>query len=224
MSRKQSTEYRLLGLGIGILVGFIALVAGYIVITLVSLRAAPGSTAELIPASSYDGVTRIDPAVALPAFSLLDQTGTTFQSDQLIGKPTLFAFGFTHCPDICPLTLGEIRAIHEGLAEDANALQFVFISVDGTRDTPEVIRTYLQTLRVDSFMIGLSGAEDQLHIISETYGAQFIYGQADANGSYSVDHTAGMFLLDEEGRWIRRYAFGTLRSLIVNDIRAYLQQ
>jgi len=223
MKEAGHSSYRWLSIGVGLLIFLIIIVVGYIIFLLAtrpdSVEAPTGA-----PPNQYDGITRIDGNNERADFVLTDQQGDEFASTRLAGKLTLMAFGFTRCPDICPLTLGEIRAIHEGLAEVADQVNYVLISVDGNRDTPDVMRNYLELLRVDGFMIGLTGSEEAVRTMSEPYGVQFVYGATDENGNYSVDHTAGMFLLDRDGQWIRRYAFGTLRTLIIHDIQAYLRE
>src|SRR5690606_25009048 len=99
---------------------------------------------------------------------------------------------------------------------------YVFITVDGQRDTPQVLADYFKTLRVDSFMLGMTGTEAALRELGIPFGLDFIYGQEDNFGNYSVEHTAGMFLLDSAGNWIRRYTYGTASQEIATDIRSIL--
>ena len=92
----------------------------------------------------------------------------------------------------------------------------------GDRDTPNVLRDYFDLLGVESFLIGLTGTPETVRDLGRDYGLDFQYGEANGQGHYDVGHTAGMFLLDAESRWIRRYAYGTDRKLIVDDLQSVL--
>jgi protein SCO1/2 len=157
----------------------------------------------------------------MPDFTLMNQHNQAISLSDLRGKVTLLAFGFTHCPDVCPLTLGEFRAIQTQLGDSAGNVNFVFMSVDGSRDTPDVLARYLETQRVPDF-IALTGEEAYIQEIGTDYGLYFQANEADSNGNYSVDHTAGSFLFDEKGRWVMSYAYGIDRNIIVSDIQAFL--
>jgi protein SCO1/2 len=166
-------------------------------------------------------ITRIEPPQPMPNFTLTNQHGESVSLSDLRGKAVLLTFGFTHCPDVCPITLGEMRMIHDTLANDN--LQFVFVTVDGARDTPEILASYFTTMRVNDYMIGMTGTEQELRQMGIPYGLDFRYGEPDALGNYSVEHTAGMFLLNSEGGWIRRYSYGMPREDILADLREVLQ-
>lgn len=215
MKTKNTNNY-LLWL-IGSLITVIVVVAAYIGFLLIQE-----------PAESYvpdyllddDGITEIEPSLTIPNFTLTDQDNNPIQLSDLNGRLTLISFGFTHCPDVCPITLGEFNNIRETLGTNADSLDYVFITVDGERDTPEVLNTYFRTLRVDGFIVGMTGTTEALHEVTEPFGVEFIIHEADQFGNYSVDHTAGMFLLDENGNWIRRYRYGTHSQIIADDIQA----
>lgn len=185
------------------------------------------STPQTVYAPEYllddDGITEIEPPLEMPDFTLTDQYNESINLSDLDGSLSLITFGFTHCPDVCPITLGEMRNIREDLGNLADELDYVFVSVDGERDTPDVLSTYFTTLRVDGFITGMTGSESQLRTISESYGVEFIYNEPDQLGNYTVDHTAGMFLLDENHNWIRRYRYGIQSNLIADDIRQILE-
>jgi len=171
-----------------------------------------------------DGITNIDPVLEIPDFTLTDHKNEPIQMSDLNGRPTLITFGFTHCPDVCPITLGEFRNIRDALGESADSLDYVFISVDGERDSPAVLDTYFTTLRVADFIVGMTGTEDELRSVAEPFGVEFILHEADQFANYNVDHTAGMFLLDADGNWIRRYRYATSSQIIADDIQDYLNR
>lgn len=216
---RTPTTNRLLFALIGILTAAIVLVAVYIVIRQVT------APAESVPVTfervndDFAGDTPIDPPRDMPDFTLTDQHDAAVSLSDFSGKPVLMAYGFTHCPDVCPITLGEFKSVHEALGESASEVAFVFISVDGKRDTPARLRRYLQLRQVDDFVVGLTGSEDEIRRVSADYGVKFSYSEPDENGAYNVDHTAGYYLLDAAGNWIMRYDFGTDPALMASQIR-----
>jgi protein SCO1/2 len=205
---------------VGTLTGAIVLVVVYITYLLLST---PQQTPIILtPQAADNGVTAIEPPLPMSDFTLTDQHNKAIQLSDLAGKPTLLTFGFTHCPDVCPITLGEMRSIHEALGTEADTLNFVFISVDGERDTPDILRDYFELLRVDNFLMGMTGTPEAVRELSAEYGVEFIYNEADENGNYDVSHTAGMFLLDANRNWMRRYTYGTPAQVIAADIEPLL--
>jgi protein SCO1 len=205
---------------VSLLIGAIVVVSGIIVIN--TMQNTPSTQPSQQQDEAFNGVKIISPAQPAQDFTLIDTTGQGFTRAQLLGKPTLFSFGFTHCPDICPTTLNTFRQIQRTLATQGDAVNFVFISVDGERDTPEVLLSKLQQLGVDDFVIGLTDTPNAVRDFGNPYGLDFIYGKADEAGNYNVDHTASYFLLDKTGNWIRQYAFGLDKTLIEQDLLALL--
>ncbi|MCY4467071.1 MAG: SCO family protein [Chloroflexi bacterium] len=176
-----------------------------------------GSSVIGAPSSQYDGIIAIDPPLALPDFTLNDQYGASTSLGDLRDQVTLLAFGFLHCPDICPLTINEMQRVRDMLGEAANEANFVFISVDGSRDTPEALRHYFEFREIDD-IIGLTGAEAAVREAGEMLGLSFEVSEEDVSGGYLINHSAGAFLLDERGRWIRRYHFGVPARAIADDL------
>ena len=176
-----------------------------------------GSSVIGAPGPQVDGIIAIDPPLALPDFTLDNQYGTATSLADLRDQVTLLAFGFLHCPDICPLTLSEMQRVRDMLGEAADEAHFVFISVDGARDTPEALRHYFEFREMDD-IIGLTGAEAAVREAGEALGLSFEVSDEEAPGGYLVNHSAGAFLLDERGRWIRRYHFGVPARAIADDL------
>lgn len=218
MSENRSNQWLFAIIGIvGAAIILVGIYIGYLLLT-----TPDDSDSDFDIVAGSDGVTVIEPPQAMPDFTLTNQFDEAIQLSDLDGQHVLMSFGFTHCPDICPTTLGDMRSIHERLGEQAENIHFVFMSVDGERDTPEVLAEYFQTLRVDSFLIGMTGTEEDVRTAIEPYGGEFILGETDEFGNYQVQHTAGMFLLDQNSNWIRRYTFGTSITRIVEDLREVL--
>jgi protein SCO1/2 len=207
--------------GLVLILSFL-LTAILVVLVYIAFLLLPNNTPEA-DITQMNPITVIEPPQPMPDFTLTNQNGEAISLSSLSGKPVLLTFGFTHCPDVCPITLGEMRAINRSLDNRSDDIHYVFITVDGGRDTPEVLTNYFTTLRLEDFMIGMTGTESEIRDMGIPYGLDFAYGEVDALGNYAVEHTAGMFLLDSEGQWIRRYTYGMPSQDIVSDIREVLQ-
>jgi protein SCO1 len=150
-------------------------------------------------------------------FTLIDQQGQETHLHDLRGQFVLLAFGYTHCPDICPITLATFRRIKEQLGDQAAQVTFVWVSVDGTRDTPERLREYISMF--DPAFVGMTGDEAASRAAISAFNGDFTlntYGGLREN--YTVDHTASTFLVDPQGRWVRTYSYGTNASVIAQDV------
>ncbi|MDE2637716.1 MAG: SCO family protein [Chloroflexota bacterium] len=173
--------------------------------------------------TEFNGVIRIEPPIELPEFTLTSQDGDPTSLRDLRGQFVLLTFGFTNCPDICPLTLSEFQLVKGLLGDHSHEVAFVFISVDGSRDKPDVLRNFLDYRKLDE-IIGLTGAEIDVQAAGEPLGLSFERSGETSPGSYSVNHSAGSFLLDRRGRWIMRYQFGLPPETIAADIQAIITQ
>jgi protein SCO1/2 len=107
-------------------------------------------------------------------------------------------FGFTHCPDVCPTTLGEMTALIEALGPDADRLHWLFVSVDWERDTPEALAGYLEAF--DARIVGLSGSEPQVAEAARSFRVYYRRVPLEGGG-YTMDHSASVFLIDGAGRF-----------------------
>lgn len=145
-----------------------------------------------------DAVAEYGAAIGGP-FELTGTDGRPFGSAQLRGKPFAIFFGFTRCPDVCPTTLSRMARLRALLGEEGRDLNMVFVSVDPRSDTPEGIGRYL-TLFETPF-IGLTGTPEQLATVKRAYGV-FSEEVPIEGGGYTVDHTATIFLMDAEGRFV----------------------
>jgi protein SCO1/2 len=132
---------------------------------------------------------------ALADFSLADQDGQPFSREDLRGRWTLVFTGFTNCPDICPLTVASMADLRRRLARDD--IQFLFVSVDPDRDTPEVIRRYLAYF--DPGLIGATGARADVEKFTSGLGLAQVVNPG-AGDEYTVDHSTALVLIDPEAR------------------------
>ena len=154
---------------------------------------------------------------ALPAFALLDQAGRPFGPEQLRGHWTLLFFGFVNCPDICPTTLARLRSLHAARDGALKSARVVLISVDGDRDTPERLKAYLAPLSAD--FIGLTGDPKATSKIAARFAAVFFKEPAAKDGSYTVDHSAAIFLVNPEGRIAALFGTPHEAGTIARDFR-----
>ena len=131
-------------------------------------------------------------------FSLTDHRGRAVTEADFRGRPMAVFFGFTHCPDVCPTTLGEMTALIEALGPDADRLHWLFVSVDWERDTPEALAGYLEAF--DARIVGLSGSEPQVAEAARSFRVYYRRVPLEGGG-YTMDHSASVFLIDGAGRF-----------------------
>jgi protein SCO1 len=182
----------------------------------------PNNSAAIIEGEEFTGVEPVEPPQTLQDFTLTDQDGEPFSLSDMKGEMVLMLFGYTHCPDVCPLTMLNYKKIKETLGEQADRITFVFISVDGERDTPEVMKDYLG--RFDPDFIGLTGDEETLLRMGGDYDLRFAKS-ADPSGStenYLVEHNSTTYLIDKDGKLVALYLYGTEADVIAEDIQARL--
>lgn len=172
--------------------------------------------------AEFDGITRIDPPIATNDVPLLDQFGRRTRLSDLRGQHILLTFGFTHCPDICPLTLNDFKRTRSALGDAAEQLRFVFVSVDGKRDTPEALRQFLAFRGLED-ILALTGPEDRVREFGAPFGLSFEISQDEDSSGYQINHTVGSFLLDRDGRWMTRYQFGVPPEEVAADLRTRLE-
>jgi len=156
----------------------------------------------------------------LPEIVLQSASGSVSLPDGLSGRPALMYFGYTNCPDFCPLTLSTFVEIKRQLGAQGDAVTYAFVSVDGRRDTAEIARDYVH--RFDSGFIGLTGPEDDVRELGQPLGLWFERASSDSELRYTVDHTTSIYLIDADGAAVREYPFDAPALEIVADLRAEL--
>jgi protein SCO1/2 len=152
-------------------------------------------------------------------FQMVDDEGKPVNQKNILGKPTVMFFGFTFCPDVCPTTLANLSDMMEKLGDDADRLNVVFVSVDPERDTPKTLHDYLSYF--DKRIQGFTGTPEQLAVMAKEYGVYYKKVPLDG-GSYTMDHTASVYLLDGKGGFVGtisiqespEVALGKLRHLL----------
>ncbi|MFM9865625.1 MAG: SCO family protein [Micropepsaceae bacterium] len=158
-------------------------------------------------------------ASVVGAFRLTDQDGNAVTERALLGRPAVVFFGFTYCPDVCPTTLTSMTALLKALGGDADRLGAYFVTVDPERDTAGALKTYLGSF--DKRIRGLTGPADQIAAIARPLGVYF--ARSGPGGSYTMDHTASVFLLDADGRLHGTIAYGEDAAVAEAKVRALLR-
>jgi protein SCO1/2 len=153
-------------------------------------------------------------------FALTDTHGIPRTLADFRGKVVVIFFGYTHCPDVCPTTLAELAEAMKRLGPDADRVQVLFVTVDPARDTPELLGQYVPAF--DKRFLGLRGDDDALAAAAKAFKVIYQKQPGTTPGSYSMDHSAGTYLYDPQGR-IRVYvSYGQGTDVFVHDIRALL--
>ena len=187
------------------------------------------STAFLAGLVLFGAVVVIFDRLSMPAaqqvatiggpFKLTDQNGQTVSEQDFKGHPFLVFFGFTHCPDVCPTTLFEVSEILRSLGPDANRARAVFITVDPERDTPAVMKDYLSSF--DPHLAGLTGDPAAVAAVAKVYRVYYKKVPLD-QGGYTMDHTAIVYLMDKDGRFVAPFNLKRPAQAAATDLRRYL--
>ena len=138
------------------------------------------------------------PAVGGP-FSLVNHRGERVTQETFKGKPTAYFFGFTHCPEVCPTTLFQMTQHLKELGPDADRLNVVFVTVDPERDTPELLKTYMESF--DPRIVALTGTPEELAAAAKAFRVSYRKVPTEG-GDYTMDHTASVIVTDAEGWFV----------------------
>lgn len=136
----------------------------------------------------------------LSAFSAVDHTNQSFGLAQLQDKWTLVFFGYTNCPDICPITLSVLARSYPALHADTDKLQVVFVGVDPERDTIDQLSQYVAYFNED--FIGVGGNEQQINSFTRQLGAAYFVNKEEGDDNYLIDHSASLYLIDPRARMV----------------------
>ena len=154
-------------------------------------------------------------------FTLIDGNGQQFTEQNIIGKPTVIFFGFTHCPDVCPTTLAETQFWINQLGKDADKLNFLFVTVDPERDTPEVLRDYISSF--DERIIPLTGSKQQVNEMIKSYRVYAQKVELD-DGDYTMDHTASVYLMNSQYQFDSTISYGENSAIAIEKLEKLIQE
>lgn len=172
--------------------------------------AGPGDAGE--PAWAEAAIPYETPVPA-PPLDLLDERGKAFSLSDVRGAAVLVFFGYTHCPDVCPTTIGELNEVLRTLGERVRA---VFVTIDPERDTPDAMREYLGYL--PEGYTGLSGSAGDIRAAADGYGVAYARIDSGSAAGYAMSHTADVFVIDPDGRLVGRFPYGTEAAAITADL------
>ena len=164
----------------------------------------------------------LEEPVPVPDFVLTDQEGQSYRMSDRQGKVVLLFFGYTSCPDVCPTTLATWRRVHEMLGDDADSVEFAFVTVDPERDTTERLGLHVGAFNPD--FVGLTGSQEELESGYDIFDVFYEIDESlESALGYLVNHTATTFVVDPEGQWRLRLTYGTPAEDIVHDIQQLLE-
>ncbi len=161
--------------------------------------------------------TVLQPTATVQDFRLDTTLGKPMQLSDFRGKYVLLYFGYTFCPDVCPLTLSELQTTVTELGQRADDQQVIFISVDPARDTVEQLASYLP--HFNSSFIGMTGTEEGILQAATQFGIFYDIGEATNGGYYTVDHTSTVVVIDPEGYARLVFPYGVTGKEMAEDLR-----
>ena len=191
-----------------------AFVRGTCVVVLATLLAACGARGPDFQASDITG------ASFGRDFELRDPTGRLRHLAEFRGKAVVVFFGYTQCPDVCPTTLAALADAMKRLGPDADRVQVLFITVDPERDTPQLLAQYVPAF--DPRFLGLYGDADATARTAKEFRILYQKVAGSTPGNYTMDHSAGSYVYDPQGRLRLYVANGQGADVFAHDLRALL--
>jgi len=173
---------------------------------------------------------------AKPAFKAVDITGADYARTLSLpdaegkirtladfkGKVTVVFFGYTQCPDVCPTTMAELAEVKKSLGKDGERVQGVFVTIDPERDTPPLLKNYITAF--DPSFVALRGSDAQTKAVAKEFKVYYAKVEGRTPGSYTMDHTAGSFIYDTQGRLRLFTRYGGGAQALASDLRALLNE
>ncbi len=174
---------------------------------------------EQKPAFSSVDITGADYA---RDFALTDHNGQPKSMKNFAGKVVVLFFGYTQCPDVCPTSMAELAEVKKLLGADGDKLQGLFITIDPERDTPAVLKAYMENF--DPTFLALSTAPEKLTALAKDFKVYYKKVDGKTPSSYTMDHSAGSYVYDTKGT-VRLYTrYGSGAKALAGDIALLLKQ
>ncbi|MBV6391178.1 MAG: hypothetical protein KPEEDBHJ_00386 [Anaerolineales bacterium] len=170
---------------------------------------------------SFHG-TIINPPLPVTDFTLQTSNEEVFRLSDQKGKIILLFFGYTSCPDVCPVTLATFKQVYDNLGEDAQQVRFVMITADPDRDTPDKVAEY--AARFNPEFIGLSGDMTALDSIWKELGVFVEKQETGSAAGYLVSHTSSVYVLNQSGNLLMTFPYGTIAIEMTDDLNELLNQ
>ncbi len=148
----------------------------------------------------------IEPPVKAPDFSLVSQNEKDWRLSEQKNKTIVIFFGYTSCPDVCPLTLSKFKQLKELLGKDADEIEFVYITVDPERDSPEKMKRHLDAF--DEEFVGLTGTTELMEPVWKDYGVYRLKVETESATGYLMDHSATTYVINSNGELRLTFPYG----------------
>jgi protein SCO1 len=155
-------------------------------------------------------------------FTLTRDDGQTVTQKDYLGKPVILYFGYTHCPDVCPTTLADLATALRELGATADPVRVLFVSVDPARDTPAVLKSYVNAF--GPWFVGLTGDQDELTALTKRYRVAYRLGKPDPTGNYVVYHSSAVFIFDRQGNARLLTSLSDKPDVIATDLKRMLSE
>ncbi|HEV8314612.1 MAG TPA: SCO family protein [Burkholderiaceae bacterium] len=192
--------------------------------------------AMLAAALALAACDRVPVGADKPAFKAVDITGADYARTLSLpdaegkirtladfkGKVTVVFFGYTQCPDVCPTTMAELAEVKRSLGKDGERVQGVFVTIDPERDTPQLLKNYITAF--DPSFVALRGSDAQTKAVAKEFKVYYAKVEGRTPGSYTMDHTAGSFIYDTQGRLRLFTRYGGGAQALASDLRALLNE
>jgi protein SCO1/2 len=172
-----------------------------------------------LPKHSFNAVD-ITGADYARALTLPDTDGHMRSLSDWKGKVVVLFFGYTQCPDVCPTTMSELAEVKRSLGKDGDRVQGVFVTIDPQRDTPQVLKNYMSSF--DPTFVALRGSDEQTKAVARDFRVFYAKVPGKTAGSYTMDHTAGSFIYDTQGRLRLFTRYGSGPKALASDLQALL--
>ncbi|WHZ10006.1 MAG: SCO family protein [Burkholderiaceae bacterium] len=154
-------------------------------------------------------------------FSLTSDQGHPVTDEDYRGDVVMLYFGYTHCPDVCPITMARLAAVMQHLGKGADQVRILFVSVDPARDTPALLHAYVTAF--DPHAVGLTGTDGMIATVARRYRVAYEPEKPNADGSYDVTHSSAVYIFDKDGRAHLLATPTDSIDAITHDVRQLLQ-
>lgn len=179
------------------------------------------TTALLACDRGWRGIA-VDPPKPMPTFTFTRVDGSSFSTEPVAGGVTVLFFGYTHCPDVCPTTMADFARVKRTLGDRARQVRFLFVSVDPDRDTPQVAADYARSF--DASFIGVAADPMTTASILQAYGIAATPEVSADHAVHLVSHSSQVHLLDDKGRLVALYKYGTPWEALAADLDRILDR
>jgi protein SCO1/2 len=153
------------------------------------------------------------------SFALVDHNGKALTHRDMLGRPYLVFFGFTHCPDICPTKAMEISQVFDALGPNAR-VSALFVTVDPERDTPEILKDYLSNF--DPRLMGVTGPRENINAALKSFRVYARKAPGDDPATYLYDHSTVVYLMDKQGRFVSGFNLNRAPEEAARELRRFL--